>query len=113
MKTVLMSMALATALAAGPAMAESKLYTDENGQKIVCTEQTTTSGGGKDRHVLGTVAGGVVGGVVGNQIGGGSGNKIATAAGAVGGAVAGNKIAKEHAENKQDTPTTTTCQPVE
>jgi len=112
MKIALMSMALAAAAMAGPVLAESKIYTDENGQKIVCTEQTSTTGG-KDRHVLGTVAGGVVGGVVGNQIGGGSGNKIATAAGAVGGAVAGNQIAKEHAENQEQAQTTTTCQPVE
>lgn len=83
----------------GGAFAET--FTNENGERMECHQETVRTKG--DHPIAGPVLGAVVGGVIGNQIGGGSGKDIATGVGAAGGAIAGHKIN----ENRVESGTTT------
>ncbi len=88
--------ALMVLLIGSGSVAQARIYTDENGNRMECkkikvaVKKDWGTGG-----VAGTVVGGAAGGVIGHQIGGGRGNDLATAAGAVGGAVAGHEVGKK------------------
>ena len=83
----------------GGAVAET--FTNENGERMECHDETVQTKG--NHPIAGPVIGAVVGGVVGNQIGGGSGKDVATGVGAAGGAIAGHKMN----ENRVESGTTT------
>ena len=91
----------AALLASVSSGAVADTFTNENGERMECHDETVRTKG--DHPIAGPVVGAVVGGVVGNQIGGGSGKDIATGVGAAGGAIAGHKMN----ENRVESGTTT------
>ena len=97
-RSTLRRVALAGALAAASiGVVQAETYTNENGERMECHQETVQT---KDGHpVAAPLAGAVIGGVVGNQFGSGHGKQAMTAAGAVGGALAGKKIDENRVEN--------------
>ncbi len=94
----------------GMSAAQADVYTNEQGQKVECNKESTTTASEGGHPVLGTLAGGAVGGLAGHQFGKGSGNTAMTAAGAVGGAMVGHRLSER---KKETTTEQERCHPVE
>lgn len=92
--------ALAFLLATAAVPASAEIFTNDDGKKVECRNETVDADG---HPVAGPLIGAVVGGVVGNQFGSGDGKRLATAAGAIGGGVAGKKIDENRSEKNGTT----------
>jgi uncharacterized protein YcfJ len=107
-KRTVSSLSAALLLGATSFGAVADTYTNEQGERIECHQETVQANG--NHPIAGPVIGAVVGGVIGHQIGGGKGKDLATGVGAAGGAVAGSKINENRVEN--GTTTQNVCRKV-